>query len=136
MKNLNNEYNLFLDDERFPYLIDPKLDDVSAYHYTKYNPFKDEDWIVVRTYNDFVKEVEKRGLPKKVSFDHDLGDVSDIKKYSDFLEKTGYDCAKWLCDYCQDNNLKFPEYFIHSMNPTGSDNIRTYIENYKKHIEN
>jgi hypothetical protein len=135
MKNLNTDYNLFLDDERFPYVSNPELDDVSAFHYTNYEPFKKEDWIIVRNYNDFVKEVEKRGLPKKCSFDHDLGDVSKIKKYDNFLEKTGYDCAKWLCDYCQDNELKFPEYFIHSMNPTGANNIRTYIENYKKHVE-
>lgn len=135
MKKLKNNWNLFLDDERIPYVENPQINDISAYHYTNYENFKNEDWIIVRSFNEFIDVVNKRGLPKLVSFDNDLGDVN-IKKFSNFdFEKTGYDCTKWLCDYCLDNNLKFPEYYIHSMNPTGRENIRTYIENYKKNIE-
>ena len=51
-------------------------------------------------------------------------------------EKTGYDCAKWLVDYCMDNGLKLPEFEVHSMNPAGGENIRMYLENFKKHQEN
>lgn len=130
-----SNYNLFLDDIRFPY-IENSENDVSAYSYTKYTPFKYEEWMVVRNFKEFINIIEENGLPKKVSFDNDLGDIdTHIKKYDEFIEKTGYDCVKWLCDYCQDNNLKFPEYYIHSMNPTGVNNIRTYIENYKKYVE-
>jgi hypothetical protein len=141
-------YNLFLDDIREPY-IDPKyiaalgkknFDFVSTYHYTNYAPFKNEEWVIVRSHDEFVKKVEELGVPKIVAFDHDLGDEhyknTTIINYSDFKEKTGYDSAKWLCDYCLDNNVKFPEYYVHSWNPTGKQNIITYIENYKKHIEN
>lgn len=129
LKKINKKYNLFLDDERFPYVSNPELDDVSAFNYTNYNPFKYEKWVIVRNFNEFTNEVKKRGLPEKVSFDNDLGDVSDD------IEKTGYDCVKWLCNYCQDNKLKFPEYYIHSMNPTGSNNMKAYINNYKKYVD-
>lgn len=122
-------YNLFLDDERFPYVISQYNNDVSAYHYTKYEPFKTEKWVIVRSYYDFVKEIKKRGLPTRVSFDQDLGDIS-------MPERTGYDCAKWLCNYCLDNDLKFPNYYIHSGNKVGARNIKGYIDNYIKNIEN
>jgi len=140
-------YNLFLDDIRFPYLDSKKYNklsdeffNVSTYHYTYYEPFKTEKWIIVRNYDEFVSEIIKRGIPYICSFDHDLGkehleNVSEID-YDKYIEKTGYDCAKWLCSYCQDNSLKFPYYYIHSMNEVGTENIEKYIENYKKHVEN
>ena len=52
------------------------------------------------------------------------------------IEKTGYDCVKWLCNYCQDNNIKFPKYYIHSMNDVGALNMLSYINNYIKCVEN
>ena len=119
---------LFIDDERFPYVKNPKLNDVSAYHYTNYEPFKTKKWVIVRSYNEFIDKIEELGLPQICSFDNDLGDVG-------VDEKTGYDCAKWLCTYCQTNGLKFPDYHVHSMNPIGKVNIISYIENYKKFVE-
>lgn len=148
-------YNLFLDDIRFPYVEKSDLKDsekefhnfISAYHYTFYEPFKSEQWLIARNYYQFVNIVTNKGVPKIVAFDHDLGmehyesiptdpkiKQTDID-YSKFQEKTGYDCAKWLCDYCQQYNVKFPEFFIHSMNVAGSMNIKNYILNYKKHVE-
>lgn len=145
-------YNLFLDDEREPYLDPININKlgieifnfVSAYYYTKYKPFKDENWIIVRNYKEFIKIIKRLGIPDKVSFDHDLSDEHypnydknsknlNTIKYDNYTEKTGYDCAKWLCEYCKENNKKFPEYFIHSWNKIGAINIKTYIENCKKH---
>jgi hypothetical protein len=37
-----------------------------------------------------------------------------------------------LVEYCMNNNLEFPDYQVHSMNPIGRENIRSYIESYKK----
>ena len=60
------------------------------------NP-KTEGWEIVRNYDDFVNYINENGLPDEISFDHDLGeDVS----------KTGYDCAKWLCEYCWGNGIQ------------------------------
>lgn len=103
------------------------------------------EWILVKNYTEFVNCVKKNGLPLYLSLDHDLADehyrpsmYNPDKHYTQyytdgtFKEKTGYDCAKWLCDYCLDNNLNFPDYQVHSMNPIGAENIRGYIESFKK----
>lgn len=123
------------------------------------NPFK-KNWIEhyapgyvngrviwVRNYNEFVTHIERNGLPDKVAFDHDLAD-EHMQYYfeegghdnppnpqaGEFVEKTGYDAAKWLVDYCEENSLKFPEYVVQSANPVGKKNIIRYIENAKKHL--
>jgi hypothetical protein len=31
------------------------------------------------------------------------------------------------------NNLKLPEFYCHSMNPAGKENILTILTNFKKH---
>lgn len=84
-----------------------------------------------------------------ISFDHDLGketyfvknqkliaDLSDIQidydRYEDD-ERTGFHCAQWLVEYCIDNIKPLPRYVIHSDNQVGSENIRAYLENFKKH---
>ena len=145
-------YNLFLDDLRVPYISKEISDEnnihgkdlyfASAYEYTNYEPFKSEKWAIVRNYIDFVDFVERNGLPEKIAIDHDLADVHyseqsniDYTLFDSDEEKTGYHAVKWLCDYCQDNNLKFPEHIVISWNPAGKENIEKYIENYKKHVE-
>lgn len=87
------------------------------------NP-KAKDWIVVRSYNDFVSWIQNNGVPDEISFDHDLGQET----------KTGYDAAKWLCAYCMDNCLPLPSWNIHSANPVGADNIKNYLLNFDKHF--
>lgn len=122
---------LFLDDVRVPY-------DVFR---NTLNPLyeKNDDWVIVRTYYEFVNYINKFGLPEFISFDHDLAydhylpENQDVIQYEDLVEKTGYDAAKWLCDYCQDNILQLPGYYVHSANPSGKKNIECYLENYKKY---
>jgi hypothetical protein len=100
-------YNLFIDDER----------EVK-------NHYPGQEFVVVRSYNDAVQYVEQHGLPKFVSFDHDLGDVNTTD------EKTGYSFAKYLIDFMIDNDIITPfEYYVHSANPVGAENIKCYLEN-------
>jgi len=48
-------------------------------------------------------------------------------------EKTGYHCAKWMINYCLDNNLNLPKkILIHSMNIVGSQNIISLFETFNK----
>jgi hypothetical protein len=47
-------------------------------------------------------------------------------------EYTGYDCAKWLVDYCMDNDLDLPYWDIQSANPVGKTNINSIMNNYRK----
>jgi hypothetical protein len=119
-------YNLFLDDERLPHQVS-----------WVQIPQK-EVWAVVSSYEEFVLYITDWGIPKFVSFDHDLADEhygAMLRGDDDYgTEKTGYDCAKWLVDKCVESDIKFPQYAVHSMNPVGSENITAYIENAKKHM--
>jgi hypothetical protein len=93
---------------------------------------------IARSFDDFVKTIESYGMPVYVSFDHDLADehyVAMLQGSNDYgEEKTGYDCAKWLVDFCADREIPFPDFGVHSLNPVGSENIRQYITSAKKHL--
>ena len=131
-------YYLMLDDIR-------SMSDVRKY--TKLPDVPNEHWIVVRSYNELVDTINKLGLPTFVSLDHDLSDIhyghvlinrndlnGDEIPYDSYIEKTGYDCAKWLVDYCMNKGIKHPPYVVHSMNPIGKSNIESYIESYNKTV--
>lgn len=129
-------YNLFLDDFRTPEMA---LLLVRDKRYTSFY------WITVKNYEEFVAFIKNNGVPDLVSFDHDLGfEHYDLRGNTNYLswdeyyvasdrEMTGYDCAKWLCDYCLENQIKLPEYIVHSANTVGANNIRRYINNFLKH---
>ncbi len=84
--------------------------------------YKESDIRICRNYSQFVEAIQKDGLPEIICFDHDLGE-----------EKTGYDCAKFVVDYCIKNKVKLPQWYIQSMNIVGSLNINGLLKNYKKH---
>lgn len=117
------DYKLFLDDERIPANVTWVPEVFSS-------PF---DWVVVRSFNEFVKQIEENGLPSVISFDHDLAiehyneGLAGLPPRKDYKEKTGYDCAKWLVEYCMDNKKKIPEFYVHSMNPVGRENIKCLL---------
>ena len=93
-----------------------------------------DEWIVVRSYQEFVKYIEKHGCPNVISFDHDLG--YNINKSTEG-EMTGYDCAKWLVEQHMDGKITFPENFTfksHSANPVGRSNILQYLNTYCEKI--
>ena len=71
----------------------------------------------VKNYQDFCKYLNENGLPDCICFDHDLGE-----------EKSGYDCAKYLVNNCQERNSDIPKFDIQSSNSIGKDNIRSLLE--------
>ena len=85
--------------------------------------------IWVKGYDEFVDWIVNNGMPDGVAFDHDLADFKDGD------ERTGLTCVKWLCNYCLDNKVKFPLYSFQSANPTGRENMESYIKSYKKNCE-
>lgn len=98
------------------------------------NP-KTEGWTVVRSYNEFVNFIKVNGIPDEVSFDHDLAFTDfDTSPTGEFQEKTGYDAAKWLCDYCWTNGLPVPKWNVHSANPVGRQNIEDLMKNMQKKL--
>jgi hypothetical protein len=112
---MRKSYNtiIFLDDIRSPLKFLKDIDFHTLIWVKDYHEFKTA-----------VRNVSMQGL--YISFDHDLAGTETI-------EKTGFDCAKWLVDLCIKHEMKFPEYNVHSANPVGAENIIKYIENYKKH---
>lgn len=131
-------YHLFLDDERMP--RDVKWVDLPPYN-----------WVIVRNYRQFVEIIKRDGVPATVSFDHDLADehyqehhcAHDEKmlsrgliRYEKFVEKTGYDCAKFLANHCVDYNIPIPTYFTHTLNGIGAINIASILESARKIIDN
>jgi len=121
-------YYLMLDDIR-------SISDVRKY--TKLPNIPDNQWVVVRNYKEFRTTIWNKGIPEFVAYDHDLADThygsmnhGGAIDYDNLTEKTGYDCAKLLCNECMKANVKHPEFVVHSMNTVGADNIRAYIKQY------
>ena len=125
---IDKKYYLFLDDVRHPNQV-------------TWVKIPQKPYVLVRNYQDFVELVTLKGVPEFVTYDHDLSDAhyghglrGDDIPYDQYAERTGYDCAKWLVDYCAEKKKKFPPYIVHSMNPAGKERIAGYIENAKKHL--
>lgn len=115
-------YKLFLDDERNLREIYPLADN--------------DEWIIVRTYDEFTQTIAQNGLPVEISFDHDLSAEHYPNRetegqpidYSLHIEKSGYDCAKWLVDHCLKKGIDvLPTCHIHSANPIGKENIERFL---------
>lgn len=142
MKTVKNKRALYLDDIRTP------TDTLPGY----------EPWEIVRNYEEFTRWIMDNGLPDLVSFDHDLADehmqdyYDQIAKigwqspsYNQYKERTGLDCAKFLCESFEfmismdapdsPHSEKFPTCVVHSHNPVGADNIKSYINGFIKHYK-
>lgn len=123
-------YNLFLDDKKIPKDI---WTDTKEPEYAVYN------WVTVKDYESFIETILEKGLPTRVSFDHDLDEEhSDIEKdktipYDSFKTKTGYDCALWLIEYCIDYSKNLPQTKVHSPRGKGKKNIETILESFSKY---
>ena len=84
--------------------------------------------IWVKSYNEFVEYITNYGLPDAIGFDHDLADDGPN-------EKTGYDAAKFLVEYCLENNADLPEFESQSTNPAGRENILNLLNNFKRYVQ-
>lgn len=119
---INNRMRLYLDDIRTPV---------------------DDDWIVVRNYDEFVAQIKLRGLGnfEVISLDHDLGEgamveyYTNVKNnymldYNNINERTGMDCCRYIVSESMNEKIPLPQIYIHSANPIGSANMMGYINNY------
>ena len=121
-------YKLFLDDCREPVsFLNAELG----------------EWYTVRNYNQFVETIMGKGMPDWISFDHDLADEhyhqpaedGQPLDYTKYKEKTGYDCAVWLIEYCMKTNQPLPQWQVHSFNPMGRKNIDMILSTYRNKEE-
>ena len=120
-------YKLFLDDYRNPRDVYPTT--------------SNGEWVIARSYNEFVQIITDRGLPFHINFDHDLADEHYPRRdtegcpidYSRHTEKTGYACALWLIDYCLKHGRdRLPECHVHSANPVGRANIEQLLNSWNR----
>ena len=116
---------IFLDDTRKPYdvfrnTIDPIYEN-------------DNEWTIVKNYEEFVDAILESGLPEIISFDHDLSQNHYLPEnqtnidYKTIKDRTGYDAALWLVGYCRMNNLELPMIKVHSANSEGKKNIERVL---------
>lgn len=103
----------------------------------------DNNWIVVRNYEEFVNVITEKGLDnfEVISLDHDLGEsamneffdnvyINGKLDYNNITEKTGFDCAKFLIELSMDSGVILPQIYVHSANPVGTANIIEIVNNF------
>lgn len=123
-------YNLFLDDIRNITQV-PEISAVAGY------------WVVVRSYEEFCKTIEEKGIPQFISYDHDLcldavreflraensGQPFDYRKP---MKQTGLDCVIHLFSVLK--NTPHPPYFIHSSNFIGAKTMNDLIIQHNQNV--
>lgn len=109
-------WQLFLDDIRNPkYVYDEMLDPESEVWHTR--------WTVARSTEEAKRLVEERGMPSLMSLDHDLGHTDTSMVF-----------LNWLAREYWDGTNNVPRYRVHSANPTGSANIRAFMDSWKRSV--
>jgi hypothetical protein len=100
--NTIQDYKIFLDDERMP---------------------AQDGFVIVRDFCELKDILNSRGIPKFMTFDHDLGD----------LKHNGKHCAELVIAMIEhfelppDEVKKF-KFDVHSQNPVGRDNIKKFLD--------
>lgn len=85
------------------------------------NPPADRDWLVCRSSQEALDRIVENGMPSFFSFDHDLGEDDTTMV---FLRR--------LVNEVWDGVSVPPEYQIHSANPVGVQNIRSFMDSWRK----
>ncbi len=98
---------MFIDDERFPVT---------------------DDWVIVRSSAEAINYVQQHGMPREISFDHDLGG-----------EDTSRVFINWAIDALSHSTISFPANFtfsVHSQNPIGAQWITGTVNSLLRHFPN
>lgn len=98
-------YKLFIDDERNPVT---------------------NDWKIARSSQEAIQYLQLFGCPVEIAFDHDLGG-----------DDTSMHFCRALYDYLDATEQAFPEgftYSIHSQNPVGRENIKSYMQSLENYL--
>ena len=139
-------YNLFLDDLRKPEhaYIYPKRDGngivITSRSLENMSGVPSDGWVIVRTYEEFVRVIEEKGLPTAVSFDHDLDEehirhyykvteATGVIEYGNLKVKTGKHCAEYFVQKYKELSPPYiPHIYIHSANRWGAQEIRNTLK--------
>jgi uncharacterized protein YukJ len=120
---------LFLDDFRSPTDVFKSTID---FDYENNN-----DWLVVKSHDEFINFILNNDLPELISFDHDLDFNHYLQEHQmeidyNVIQKTGYHALKWLIAFCEQIKLDLPKCKVHSQNVTGKKNMLDLIEISRK----
>jgi len=111
-------YILFIDDER-------TVDMVDTSNWPVDNEGKLLPVFIARSSDEAKSCVELSGMPVYMSLDHDLGEED---RTMDFL--------KWLTnEYGSMHIITCPGYGIHSANPIGEKNMSSYLESWRRCLQ-
>ncbi len=111
---------LFIDDIRT----------VNMSHNSKKGLGEISDFVIVRDYLEFKKFVDENiNQITLISFDHDLS------CFKDGIEFTGKTACEYIIEKCLDNRIKFPDWYVHTDNTCGRENILGLILNYIDNID-
>ena len=122
-------------------ILDDVRDAEACFAVTGHQRYLQNDWVIVKTYKEFIKYIHDNDMPKVISFDHDLASEHYAEgahygfkdfNYNNVTEKTGYHAIQWLTETCLLNNIPLPECYCHSMNPYGKKMIEASIKSYYK----
>lgn len=109
-------YRLWIDD-------DAGKPDMEAWR----SPPSDEtDWKVARSSEEAIEIFLKHGTPAFIDFDHDLG--LDINGEPD----TAMHFLKWLSNFHPFAINQIEGFNVHSQNPQGRENIRSFMTSWKR----
>jgi len=98
-----------------------------------YRKIPDDTWTLATSYQNFRHVIEDGDEEiTEISFDHDLGVDS-----SNHVALTGMDAVKWLISHIEcfapELNRSLKAIYVHSANPVGAENIRSYCKSAQKH---
>lgn len=117
--------NVFLDDLRTPNMSHNSTKGLGV------NYSDSKDWVIIKDYFEFEDYILKNfDNIELISYDHDLA------CFKDDVEYTGKTAVDFLIDYCIDNKKEFPNWYVHTDNNCGRDNIIGKIINYINRVEN
>lgn len=97
-----------MDDIRYPYEVYEKPSAIGGFH-------------ILRSSDAAQGAVRAFGMPRYISFDHDLGG-----------DDTSMVFLKWLANDYWNGTDPIPEYYIHSANPVGKENIDSFMKSWEK----
>ena len=103
------------------------LDDIRTIEMV-YDKSMENEFDIVRNFDDFKKYIRANGLPEFISFDNDLG----LDHHGE-VAPDGYAAVKWLV-YDSGLDLSKLNFHVHSANPVASEQIRGLLSNFQEHI--
>jgi hypothetical protein len=89
-----------------------------------YDKAMENDFDIVRSYDEFISYIHTHGLPDFISFDNDLGLDTNGEVAPD-----GYAAAKWLV-YESGLDLSKLTFKVHSANVVAAEQIRGLLTSY------